>query len=68
MPRAHAAVASGLRSACAYPVVANRDLTVVLEFLTTGSIRSSIELDALAEQLAAVLTPHLWDLDLEDLQ
>ena len=67
-PRAHAAVASGLRSACAYPVVANPELVVVLEFLTSGSIRSTCELDALIEQLAAVLTPHLRDLELEDLR
>jgi hypothetical protein len=68
MPRAHAAIASGLHAACAYPVVANQELMLVLEFLTTGSIRSSSELDALVERLAAVLAPHLRDLDLEDLQ
>jgi hypothetical protein len=67
-PRARAAIASGLRAACAYPVVANHELTVVLEFLTTGTIRSTSELDALVGQVAAVLTPHLRDLDVEDLQ
>jgi hypothetical protein len=68
LPRAHAAIASGLHAACAYPVVANQELMVVLEFLTGGSIRSSSELDALVEELAAVLAPHLRDLDVEDLQ
>jgi hypothetical protein len=68
MPRARAAIASGLHAACAYPVVANPELTVVLEFLTTGSIRPSGELDELVEQLTAVLAPHLRHLELEDLQ
>jgi hypothetical protein len=68
LPRAHAAITSGLHAACAYPVVANQDLTVVLEFLTTGSIGSISELDVLIEQLVAVLAPHLRDLDVEELQ
>jgi hypothetical protein len=68
LPRAHAAIASGLHAACAYPVVASQELMVVLEFLTGGSIRASSELDALVGQLAAVLAPHLRDLDVEDLQ
>jgi hypothetical protein len=66
--RAHAAIAAGLRAACGFPVVANRDLTVVLEFLTSGSIRPGGELGALVERLAAVLAPHLRDLELEDLR
>jgi hypothetical protein len=48
--------------------LANRDLTVVLEFLTSGSIRPGGELGALVERLAAVLAPHLRDLELEDLR
>jgi GAF domain-containing protein len=67
MPRAHAAVASGLRSACGYPVVANQELVVVLEFLTSRSIRSSGAPDALVAQLAAVLAPHLRNLEPEEL-
>jgi hypothetical protein len=67
-PRARAALASGLRAACGYPVAVDHQLMVVLEFLTTGTIRSSRELDALVGQLAVVLAPHLRDLDVEDLQ
>jgi hypothetical protein len=67
-PRARAAIASGLRAACGYPLEVNPELTVVLEFLATGAIDRNSELDTLIEQLADVLRPQLRDLDSEDLQ
>ncbi len=67
MPRAKAAIASGLRAACGYPLEVNPELSLVLEFLATGSIHPSSDLDTLIEQLSDVLRPHLRDLDVEDL-
>jgi hypothetical protein len=67
MPRARAALASGLRAACGYPLQVDAELTVVLEFLATGPVRRTGELDALVEQLAARLRPHLRDMAAEDL-
>jgi hypothetical protein len=66
-PRARAAIASGLRAACGYPLEVSSELTVVLEFLTTGSIGPTGEIDALVEQLTAVVMPHLEHVEPADL-
>ena len=67
MLRARAALAAGLRAACGYPLVVNPELTVVFEFLATGPIHPSTDLDALMEQLGRVLVPHLRELEYGEL-
>ncbi|MFD2091431.1 hypothetical protein [Blastococcus deserti] len=67
LPRARAAIASGLRAACGYPVEVSSEVTVVLEFLTTSSIGPTGQVDALVEQLAAVLVPQLENSEPADL-
>jgi hypothetical protein len=56
-----------LRAACGYPLEVSSELTVVLEFLTTGSIGPTGEIDALVEQLTAVVMPHLEHVEPADL-
>ena len=68
MPRARAAIASGLRAACGFPLEANARLTVVLEFLAASSIEPSGELHLLVERLTDVLAPHLAELEARDLE
>jgi hypothetical protein len=67
MARARSALACGLRTACAYPLPVHPALTVVLEFLSSGALQRTTELDTLVTRLGEVLVPHLRDLEVEDL-